>query len=638
MTFKRNIVMILIMLMVGTVMSPQPVFAESVDKMELQEKTFSVLDQFDRIILNSKSLNALFTDQSQENFDMYESQFCLIYTLVERMNDLQNRWEKRIKKDRNDKVLRAFAATIQLAMYSIYSRPERYMGFMKVFKKADRQVKCYAFLRDLYEDITLRERSDFAVLRLLTTGSQAFNQPNPAHFLNFVKQLDLNLMKRKGEQGDNDQAVLSYRDRADDWEIKAASILDKAKGNIRKALELDPHYADGQILDVQVLVLEGKYREARDRFAKLEAMELFKEKRSLLNSWQAYMQLIEGKQNVGKTHLRQASAYSEPVGNSDWALEYLRLFKRAQTKWVVFNYLDFDLLKDGDLEDLRKKSFDSINGILIEMAKPLSGLPARINDKDLERLSRGHRKLFYTLDSDPSNKNLKKYSVFLENLYAQGKALVKSYEKWDELTNKNDHDVAFFYLLNKANCAFVLYYMLENTIELLDNDLLNFKLDERQKKQRIRKKINYRSQWKRWLKMVKDSLPGDIEILRELGKESIYFNILDFEYQALFGDADVALQKLEDLTRFFETQNRRQLKIQLSTDKIRVKTFVISWKSFLLLKKGNYNEAEEIIEDVEDWTLLKQWKENQENLIFIKSQPVPQPLGKTESTEETIGQ
>jgi hypothetical protein len=639
MILKKNNVMILIMLMVGTVLFWEPVFGEIPEKMELQRETLEVLDQLDRIILKSKSLNTLFTDQSKENLDMYEAQYCLISTLVEWMDEVQKKWESRIKRDRNDKNYRVFLATVQLAMYSIYSRPERYMGFMKVFKKAKREVKCFKFLKKFYEEMTLKEDLDDATLKELKSDENKDNREyDPNHLVNWVKHKYDHTKKKKGYLSDNDQNVLTYRDKADDWEIKAASILDKAKENIQKALSLDRDFVDALILEVQVLVMEEKYSEAHDCFVKLEAIDLFKEKRSLLYSWKAFTYLMEGKQELGKSKLRTASAYSEPLINSEWSLEYLRLFKRAQSKWVVFNFHDIDLLKEGNLEELRDKSFESIIQLLKVMERPASGLPRRVDSSKLKRLSRGHRKLFYTLDSDSSRRNLKKFAIFFEDLHEQGNELVKSFEKWDELAKKNDYDAAFFYLLNKANCAFVLYYMLENTIGLLDNELLVIKLNNRQRKSKARKKIDFPKQWNKWLAMVKGALTDDMNTLRKIGGNSIYFLILDFEYQAFFGDVDVAMQKLEALAQLFEMQDRRELQINSSENKMSVNTFINSWKSCLFFLKGEYDAAEEILEEVERSDLIRQWMDNQENLIFIKSQPVQQSLPGNNAPKSTLEQ
>ncbi len=599
----------------------EQVAGNSIDKMDLQEETFEVLNQLDHLLMDSKSLNALFSDQSEENFNMYEAQFCLVNSLVEKMDDLQKRWEKHIKLDRNDKVLRVFTATVQLAMYSIYSRPERYMGFLKVFKQAERQLKCFAFFKKIYEKISLKENTDAMVYQMLKEGSQEVEQPNLDHLLSYTRGLDKKVEKKSNNGAMDDPDILSYRDRADDWEIRAEAILEKARVNIDWALELDSQYVDALILDAQLLVLEANYQEAKARFDELDNKKLFKEKRSLLTSWQAFMELMEGSQEMGKSRLKLASAYSEPALNSDWAFEYLKLFKSAQSKWIVFNFNDFDLLKEGNLKDVSDKSYDSALKVLTELEKPIANLPRHLNDKVFDRISRGRRKLFYTLNSDTSKRNLKKFAKLIENLYDYGSELHKCMGKWHELSNKSKFDARFFYWLNWSNCAFVLNYMVENTMELVDNDLLNGYLTERLKRRGKGRKVDFLSQWKEWRDEVGKSLPDVLEKMREPGKNSVYFQILDFEYEAFFGDVDLALNKLDAIEKMFEIQDRRQLQLQSNNEKINVNAFIVSWKSSLLLKKGKFDEAEELLGKIENWEFLTSWRANQEKLIFIKSRP-----------------
>ena len=88
-----------------------------------------------------------------------------------------------------------------------------------------------------------------------------------------------------------------YHEKSDEWEIKSSTLLSRAEGNIKKALELDDDYDDAQVLNIQLLVLKGSYKLASAELEKIknydnrrmESQEVYKEKWALYYSWKAYI-------------------------------------------------------------------------------------------------------------------------------------------------------------------------------------------------------------------------------------------------------------------------------------------------------------------------------------------------------------
>ena len=112
-------------------------------------------------------------------------------------------WKQLVKQNRNDKVYRAYVATLQLAMYSIYSQPNVYLGFLKVYTPDVQGIDC-------------------AVLE---------------------KSPDMPAWDMKSSE----------------WEIKAESYLVRVRESIEKALSLDPFYDDARIIKAQLMVFQKDY-------------------------------------------------------------------------------------------------------------------------------------------------------------------------------------------------------------------------------------------------------------------------------------------------------------------------------------------------------------------------------------------
>jgi uncharacterized protein YcgL (UPF0745 family) len=560
---KRKLFYFMVFLVV-LIVSQNQLICESLDKIILQEETNALLDKLDNFSSGFKNLNAIFTDQGKANIEEYGRQYCLIKQLLYELENLQGKWEEKLKEDSNDKIYRVFAATVQLALCSIYSSPDKYLTFLKIANRTN------------------------------SSNLQCANSP----------------------QSDE---LLTYREKSGEWEIKVDSTLSRIRGNINKALELDMDYSEAKILQVQLLVLERNYDEALRQLEKLQNDNVFKDKRSYFNSWKAFIEMKKGGQLNWLGLLRRASTFSEPRLNSDWATTYRKTLNTAKSKWIVFDFNNVELLDEIDLESLKQQSINAVNKIKNELRRPLEQIPEQPNKAKLDQLTRKpNLTLLLTLDSNKSENNLNNLAEIVENLYEAGEELAKCIKDWEELAQKNK-EVSYYYLINKASCGLVLLHMINTTDNLIYNEYLRKKLKQRMISRE--KQIDYASKWKKWSQYTEKSLPEDINKILSMKNDLIYSHLLAFEFDALFSPPQKALDQLDILSKKFKKQNKKTILAFPGPYSINVKAYIASWKCFLLLKKGNIKLARQLIDDSKDLVDLDEWKRDQEKLIYLYSIP-----------------
>ena len=98
------------------------------DKVMVQNTTVKALDALDQLSLEG---NTIFTDQSEENIGKYVLYYKKAIDIIDRLEEVQRCWKKLIEQNNNDKIYRVYMATVQLGLYSIYSRGNEFLIFLK---------------------------------------------------------------------------------------------------------------------------------------------------------------------------------------------------------------------------------------------------------------------------------------------------------------------------------------------------------------------------------------------------------------------------------------------------------------------------------------------------------------------------
>ena len=527
------------------------------DKIILQKETKFHLAKIDELSKKSKSMNALFTDQRPENICEHAKHYKSLTDLLDNLEKNLNDWNDLVKQNINDKVYRAFVATIQIAMYTIYSRPDEYLGFLKIYNSDNKNNIC--------------------------------REPP-------IKQ-----------------DIPVWEDKKSEWAIKAESYLVRAKESIDKALELDPYYEDARILQAQLMVLQGNYKYAQTLFNKLASEGLFENRRSFFNSWKAYIFMKQGNKLGGEKNLKNAAAFSEPPENSSWASRYIRTLRSARTKWIVFEAREFEPPETRDLSELKKQSKQLMASIRYELIKPLRQIPKNfkgMKKQDFFKLSG----LYINPQFDHSEENLLRFAVMIEILYEKGSELEKITKEWDELAEANE-EVTYYYLMYKSACNLALAETAVFTKSLFDDKQL-IKLLKKRLKEEDKEDIEYAAKWEEWHQIV-DQLRNEIEMIYAEKSEFLPSRLLSFEFDAILANPDIALKKLEALTPVLQKFKKQKLLV-FSGHGTDIQIYIDSWKTYLAYRKNDIELAKEYLLKAKEKRGFGDWKDNYTKMIGLK--------------------
>lgn len=201
-----------------------------------------------------KKISTLYSNQDRRNIEVYKERYCMLLKLLGELHENLEDWQIKLKESKNDRVYHLYTAAVQTALYSVYSRPWKYVEFLKL------------------------------------TGRQEAECPGV----------------QKGRLQD-------FEDISKDWEIKADVMLRQAHYHINRALTLDRYNFDALILRAQLYALEGKFEDASKIFEVLEKEQVFTERLALLNSWKAFFELNKKMStDKGEKFLRESNAYHNP--------------------------------------------------------------------------------------------------------------------------------------------------------------------------------------------------------------------------------------------------------------------------------------------------------------------------------------
>ena len=131
MTTKRTR-MLIIIAFIFSINFYSPLQSETINKVSLEEVTFMIMEELDEIPIEFDNLNALFSDQGEDNIQKYAEQFCNLANTLKKLVEIQAKWEDKIMENSNDKIYRVFAAAVQLAQATIYTKPPKYLTFFKL--------------------------------------------------------------------------------------------------------------------------------------------------------------------------------------------------------------------------------------------------------------------------------------------------------------------------------------------------------------------------------------------------------------------------------------------------------------------------------------------------------------------------
>jgi len=547
------------------------------DRVQLQDETVGYLEELDNLYLDS---NTLFSDQGEANLCAYAKHYHKAKKLVEDLKNSLDCWKQLIEQNGHDKVYRTYAASVQLALYSIYARGNEFLMFLRFEKKLN-EFKDRPCLTKIFPQDDLQEGFDLTI---------------------------------------------------DEWEQNAESYLMRANETIKRALIIDDNYKDARILEAQWLALRGNYDDAIKKFDALEDEGWFRDQRSFPNSWKAYI-AIRQQENVKESatppeggedrFLKKASAYSEPLENSKWASRYMKKKRLAKMEEVSFTFADSFPVENVDLEKLQEKMVFLIEIMREELNASLEdaeGIPKPISKgSSVASMAKDRTKVLISLETDTSKRNLSRYAKILENIYTAGKKLEEVIEKWNSLASQNMHS-ADYYNLNKSACSLAFLEVIECTFPHAKNVDLKNVLEKRQKERQEQQEekgeiIDYEAQWDEWWNKYTASTVSDIEKMAAGNSAFLPVKMLQFEYAATLNEPAKALSSLEALQ-----PQLKKYKFTTFSEKgdVDPRAYVAAWNSYLAFEGQNLKAAKKFLTEAKGYKGLSEWKKNQEKRLYIE--------------------
>jgi len=545
-----------------------PLIGNEQEEPSLQEKTFKILKELDELSGNNENLNALFSDQSEENFRKYKNQYCTILEKLERLKKLGKEWENKIKEDNNDKVYRMMAATIELAKCSIYSQPDRYLTFFKLCKTEDTLPACV--------------------------------------------------------QSEKHKNLMSFYNLKNQWKGNLDSAISRARKNINKVLNLDDGYEDACLLEIQLLVFEKNYNDA---LKKLEIQQdayrirskkdtFFEEKWAFFKSWQAYIYLKTGKTKKAIELLRQGMSASDPPMNANWMSMIRSILDSPNTNLFLDKNLSFQLFHKIPLPELKKKSLQNLKELtkLLRIHNPKM-VESNIPNTSVTNTEEISTTVPFDLEMDASDTNIDKYMELFSKLLERGLKLEECMDDWDEFAKLN-HEAAYYYLTCKISCALLLGHMVNITQELVEDGILSKELKRIYVKGDKQRTLP--SQWKIWNELLRRTIPTDLEKIFANRKDFLFAHLLQFEYSALYLDPNEALTQLRILSKKINRSKKGEIYVFPNLSKISANAYFDTWKSYLLYKNGDLLRAELLLRDSPEFINSLEWKAKLKLLIDSK--------------------
>lgn len=515
------------------------------NKISLQKETTQLMKELNdfnnEIMALTDPPNALFTDQSIDNICKYARQYHEASTLLDELDKLRNCWQKLITSNPNEKIYYVFLASVRLAMYSIYAQSNQLLTFLKVYEQSSH---CHVTLKD---DIKY---------------DKLYNR----------------------------------------WNKKTKSMLNRAKGSIKHALSLDDSYEDALIIEAQILALQGKYPQSDQKFQDLvDELDLFKDRRSYLNSWKAFIELSQNS-NTGSVLLKDAAAFAEPETNMIWAELYQDALEGKESKWIQFQAVNFNPLDKIKLQELKKNMQDLTTKIRQTLKNTFAQIPKSLSkDIKIEELAETNPLILLSTQSDGSDENLRRYVNFLYQLHTHASALIENMNTWNELARSNAKS-SYYFLFNKSSAGLVLLNMLNSTSVLVQHP-------------GIKRIKDFTADWEKWSRNL-DSLSGDIQSILAQQPDFVPVHFLVFEYNAIATDITEALKELDALAS--KIKKLKKIKVLKSQQPIDIDLYIAAWKSYLSMKQGNMSAARQFMEAAGNYRGYENWKNDQEKLIYLE--------------------
>ncbi|MBF0224959.1 MAG: hypothetical protein HQK76_05840 [Desulfobacterales bacterium] len=512
------------------------------DKIQLQKETTQLLEKIED--LSNISLNALFTDQSQKNICTYAKQYVEANVLLDLLDKNLDCWRKLIQRNPKEKVYHVFDATVLIAMYSIYSRSTEFLAFFKIYNTDNTNINC-----------------------------------------DCLEKKDRTIWSKENNK----------------WERQTRSILNRARGSTEQALKIDSYYDDAKILKAEILALQGDYGDAQALFEMLEKEGIFRDRRSFFNSWKAYIASKLNEEEKRNEFLSEASAFSEPEESSMWAERYQDAINLNKSKWMEYEFFDFQPVDNVNLMELKDKSNKLISAIKKTMRITFTAIPSNISkDTNVADLFKQKPNVILTLNSDSSQENIVKYSRLLKELHQYGIDLKEVIDSWDNLAKMNE-ETAYYFLFNKTTCAMAILHMTNSTKDLANHE-------------KIKNVVDYSNDWNQW-SMIDDVINTDIQRITSQKNDFIPAQFLLFEYEALFGNTVTALDKLNQLSE--NIKEYKKVKTYSEYDEIDINIYLSAWNSYLYLKMGDYQKAKSYLDEAETRRGFSEWKDDQKKIISL---------------------
>lgn len=550
--------------------------ALALDKVELQARTQETLSNLDHLTSQlhtvTEKRTALFSDQSEENLCGCKMVFESVEDLLEKLKKLADQWKELSDRNPKDKIYRAYLATTYLAMYSLYSRGDDFLTFLKIAPEYQGSYQCLG------------------------------NKLPP------------------------------YSERKYDWTHNAERMLLRAQECVATALSVDPDYRDGLIVKAELLAMQEKYDDADSLLERLKREGWFRDREAFYYSWKAFLDSRRGKDAAAlEPSLRSAAASTKPFENSNWASTFSRALRTTDFSGVLLTAYGFDGTGVA-LPVLEQWTIDAVARSRYELARPLRDipipLPAEFNPEEFAHKG----DFFLTLATDSSAPNLDKYARMIRNLYGavagydysdrarkSNPGLYDLMGEWDKLAKKNQQ-AGFYYLMRKVQCGMEIRNIVGLTLPLLENKDLSGHLADAQEQLKDADRINYPEKWREWDSGIGYAMEGDIAAMRPKGINFPASDYAAFEYVAVTGEPIKAMMELENMATAYD---RSEVKISIpvlvrSGEPLSGAEYFRAWRTYLAFKMGDIGTVKKIVNEVGAFTNLRAWEKEQNKLLELE--------------------
>jgi len=241
-------------------------------------------------------------------------------------------------------------------------------------------------------------------------------------------------------------------------------------------------------------------------------------------------------------------------------------------------------------------------------AIPLTYLPGHVPTREEMGLLVQKNNIYQGLEGNNMPDNIKKYKMYISNIYEKGKKLKDRIDDWDKLIKDNssldDVSVSNFYRMYKVKSSMVLLEVINGTSGIVNNQVFKNAVKSSQGK-----KIDYAKVWGDWEVKIKDPLDSDIKRLVSVENPLMSAEILAFEYKAVISGTITSTEELKKIFKKFKAKE-----IDIGTDKLKKDNYIALWEAYFALKRDDLVKAGKYLNQADG---LEDWKRKEFKILYM---------------------